>query len=106
MGIPIYQIILVEPDTYTVDAGIIIGGETYCGSFDFSYDTLLELKSVLSSEVLGKLREPFDGIPIRVAFVDGIIEVGIKCKLGEKIYENEHYLPLKICNFQYAHLKY
>lgn len=107
MDFPIYQIILVEPDTYTVDSTIVIDGEKYCGSFDFNYDTLLGLRNVLPAEALEKLKEPFEGIPIRVELIGRTIEVGIICKLGEKIYENvnEHYMPLRICDFQYAYLK-
>ncbi len=107
MDFPIYQIILVEPDTYTVDSTIVIDGEKYCGSFDFNYDTLLGLRNVLPVEALEKLKEPFEGIPIRVELIGRTIEVGIICKLGEKIYENvnEHYMPLRICDFQYAYLK-
>ena len=107
MDFPIYQITLVEPDTYTVDATIVLNGEKYCGSFDFGYDTLLGLKSVLPAEALEKLKEPFDGKPTRIELIGNIIEAGISCKLGEKIYENEneHYMPLNICNFQYAYLK-
>lgn len=107
MNFPIYQITLVEPDTYTVDSTIVIEGEEYCGSFDFNYDTLLELKSVLPFEALEKLREPFEGTAISVELIGKTIEAGISCKLGEKIYENvdEHYMPLKICKFEYAYLK-
>ena len=107
MDFPIYQITLVEPDTYTVDSAIVIDGEKYCGSFDFNYDTLLELKSVLPDGALEKLRGPFEGTPIHVELIGKTIEVGINCKLGEKIYENvdEHYIPLRICDFQYVYLK-
>lgn len=53
------------------------------------------------------MKEPFEGIPVRVELIGRTIEVGIICKLGEKIYENvnEHYMPLRICDFQYAYLK-
>lgn len=107
MNFPIYQITLVEPDTYTVESTMVIDGEKYCGSFDFNFDTLLELKNVLPIGALEKLREPFDGTPICVELIGKTIEVGINCKLGEKIYENvnEYYMPLKICGFQYAYLK-
>ena len=47
-------------------------------------------------------------ILIMIHFLIGkTIEVGINCKLGEKIYENvdEHYIPLRICDFQYVYLK-
>ena len=42
-----------------------------------------------------------------VELIGKTIEVGINCKLGEKIYENvdEHYIPLRICDFQYVYLK-
>lgn len=104
---PIDQITLVEPDTYTVDSSIVIEEEKYCGSFDFNYDTLLELKNVLPADALKKLREPFKGTPIRIELIGRTIEAGIICKLGEKIYENvnEHYMPLRVCHFQYAYLK-
>lgn len=107
MDFPIDQITLVEPDTYTVDSTIVIEGENYCASFDFNYDTLLELKSVLPVGALEKLKGPFEGTPIRIELIGKIIEVGINCILGEKIYENmdEHYMPLRICNFQYAFVK-
>lgn len=106
MDIPVRCITLVEPNTYTIDAAIMIPGEKYCASFDFDFTTLLELENVVINEVFDKLKEPFCGIPIRVSFVDNIINVGIECKLGKKIYENtdEQYLPLRICHFQYANL--
>lgn len=107
MDFPIYQITLVEPDNYTVDATITLDGERYCGSFDFDYAALLGLKNVLSEEILAKLREPFTGTPVRVELCGKIIQTGISCKLGEKIYENanEHYMPFRICEFIYAELK-
>jgi len=107
MDFPIYQISLVESDTYTVDSAIEIDGEIYCGSFDFNFDTLLELKSVLPAEALEKLKEPFKETPVCIELIGKIIEVGINCKLGEKIYENEneHYMPLRICSFLNPHLK-
>lgn len=107
MDFPIYQITLVEPNTYTVDSTIVIDGENYCGSFDFNYDTLLELRNALPAGALEKLKGPFEGTPIRVELIGKIIEAGINCKLGEKIYENanEQYMPLRICDFQYAYLK-
>lgn len=106
MDFPISRITLVESDTYTVDATIVIDGEKYCGSFDFDYDTLLKLRTVLPAEALEKLKGPFEGTPIRVELIGKMIEAGINCKLGEKIYENadEHYMPLRICDFQYAYL--
>ena len=55
---------MVEPDTYTVDSAIVIEGEKYCGSFDFNYNTLLQLQNVLSDEMLEKLKGPFEGTPI------------------------------------------
>lgn len=107
MDFPIYRIVLVEPDTYTVDSAIVIDEEKYCGSFDINYNTLLQLQNVLPIDALEKLKEPFEGEPICVEMIGAIIEVGIQCVLGEKIYENadEHYMPLRICDFQYAHLK-
>lgn len=107
MDFPIYQITLVEPDNYTVDATITLDGERYCGSFDFDYAALSGLKNVLSEEILATLREPFTGTPVRVELCGKIIQTGISCKLGEKIYENanEHYMPFRICEFIYAELK-
>lgn len=107
MDFPIDRITLVEPDTYTIDSAIVIEGETYCGSFDFDYNTLLGIAHALPDGALEKLNIPFNGIPIRVQLIGNIIEVGIVCTLGEKIYENsnEHYMPLKICRFFHVVLK-
>ncbi len=107
MDFPIYQITLVEPDTYTIDSVTILNGERYCGSFDFNRETLLKLKNFLPDGALEILAGPFDGSPVRVELIGNIIEVGIICELGDKIYENvdEQYMPLKICDFQYVHLK-
>ena len=107
MDFPIYRIFLVEPDTYTIDVTTVIDGDKYCGSFDFNYNTLLQLRNVLPSDALEKLKGPFEGAPICVEMIGATIEVGINCTLGEKIYENqdEHYMPLRVCDFQYAHLK-
>lgn len=104
MDFPIFRIALVEPDTYTVDSTLVFDEEKYCGSFDFNYQTLQQLKAVLPDDALKILQEPFDGSPVVVEFSGEIIEAGITCKLGEKIYENsdEHYMPLKICDFLYA----
>lgn len=37
-------------------------------------------------------------------FIGNILEVGIQCKLGEKIYENEneHFMPFIITKFLYS----
>lgn len=107
MDFPIYKITLVEPDTYTVDSTLELDGEKYCGSFDFNYNTLLQLQKVLPAGAIEKLKGPFEGTIICVELAGKIIEVGINCTLGEKIYENsdEHYMPLRICDFQYACLK-
>lgn len=42
--------------------------------------------------------------PIIMKFIGNILEVGIQCKLGEKIYENEneHFMPFIITKFLYS----
>lgn len=85
MDFPISQIALVEPDTYTIDSTLVLDEEKYCGSFDFSCQTLHQLNSILPDDALEILQTPFEGSPIIVEFSGEIIEAGITCKLGEKI---------------------
>jgi len=101
--LPISQIALVEPNIYTVDSNIVFNEEEYCGSFDFSYELLLQIEHLLPNDSLEKLRD-ITKIPIVVEFAGKRFVVGIECELGDKIYENinEQYMPLKITGFSYA----
>ena len=73
MDFPIYRIFLVEPDTYTIDVTTVIDGDKYCDSFDFNYNTLLQLRNVLPSDALEKLKGPFEGAPICVEMIGATI---------------------------------
>lgn len=104
MDVPITQISLVENDTYTIDFTPIFDGVAYCGSFDFSFETLMGLNNILYGEAWENIKKPFEGIPAIMKFTGNILEVGIQCRLGEKIYENEneHYMPFIITKFLYS----
>ncbi len=98
MNVPIYDIVCVDQNLYTVSANPIIDDEEYCGSFDFDIKVLQGFSNVLSKEAMNILQQPFDGRPVKLGFTGRILNIGMKCLLGEKIYENkqEHYLPLRV----------
>ena len=98
--LPIDGIALVDKNTYSIVANLELEGEKYCASFDFSYEELLQLKPYLQHEVFQVLSQSFQERTIMVDFKD-IVKIGVKCKLGEKIYENENeqYMPLRVCHF-------
>lgn len=107
MGIPIYEISHVDKGLYTVSASPILDNETYCGSFDFGEKVLKSFEQVLPKDAMDVLLQPFDGRPTVLNFADKIIDIGIECVLGDKIYENrhEHYMPLNVTKLLYADWK-
>jgi len=98
-GVPIAFIGKLNNDLYTFGSNIKIDeNSTYCVSFDFSHEVLLQLQGEIPDEALNILKEPLDGAMTEVKFADAVFFVNVECSLDGKIEENEDeiFLPLTI----------
>lgn len=96
--VPIEFICKMKNDLYTFGTGFEIDQTTYCASFDFNHEVLLQLKNQIPDEVFNVLKEPIQDAMIDVRFCDALFYISIGCKLDGQIVENEDeiFLPLTI----------
>ncbi|MDO0821953.1 type I restriction endonuclease [Desulfosporosinus nitroreducens] len=96
--VPIPFIHKINNDLFSFGCNIVEDETTYCVSYDFNNEVLLQLQGKVPDEALTILKKPVDGERIEVQFADAVFYVNIECNLDGEIQENEDevFLPLTI----------
>jgi len=98
LDVPIAFIAKLDNDLYTFSPNINEDGITYCASFDFNHEVLLQLQGKIPDAAIDILKKPFDNEIIEVRFGDKSFNVNVECNLNGKLVENKNeiFLPLTI----------
>ncbi|TPD71272.1 type I restriction enzyme HsdR N-terminal domain-containing protein [Flavobacterium microcysteis] len=101
LQVPIFHIGQLDPNEFTMSAGVNIEDETYIATFDFEEKQFKQLKGKIPREMIDKLSVRANGSRQMVKFADRIYFVNINAKVGKKMEENhqEIFLPLRVNNF-------
>jgi len=96
--VPIAFIAKLNSNLYTCSSNIKEDENTYCVSFDFPYEVLLQLQGIIPDAAIAILKEPLDNEIIKVQFENTLFYVNIECNLDSELEENnkEIFLTLTI----------
>mgnify|MGYP003448127650 CR=1 FL=1 len=79
----------INNDLYTFASSTKIEENSYCISFDFNHNVLLQLQNEIPDEALIILKEPLNGAMKEIRFSDALYYVSLECSLDGKMEENE-----------------
>lgn len=98
LDVPIASITKINNDLYTFASSTKIEENSYCISFDFNHNVLLQLQNEIPNEALIILKEPLNGAMKEIRFSDALYYVSLECSLDGKMEENEKeiFLPIII----------
>ncbi|RRJ90754.1 type I restriction enzyme HsdR N-terminal domain-containing protein [Flavobacterium macacae] len=99
--VPIFHIGQLDPNEFTMSAGVTVESETYIATFDFEEKQFEQLIDKIPTEAIDKLSIRTDGSRQVVKFADRIYFVNINAKVGDKMEENQQeiFLPLRVNKF-------
>lgn len=96
--VPITSITKINNDLYTIGSSTKIDENSYCISFDFNHNVLLQLQNEIPDKALNILKEPVNGTMREIQFADALYYVNLQCSLDGEMVENEKeiFLPITI----------
>lgn len=98
-GVPLDFIAKINDNLYTFSMNKVIDECEYCVSFDFDYQTALQLYGKIPNDAFELLLKPLENkSAMEIEFSDCFFEVNIACVLSEHIQENQNeiFLPMKV----------